>query len=76
MTLKEEIQNAELQGKAFILPRKLNEMQKTASRIADILLRGSTAVTYGYDDMRVILKMADNILTEHLQDSTPYQGQA
>lgn len=75
MTLKEEIQSAELQGRMFILPHKLNEMQKTASRIADILLRGSTAVTYGYDDMRVILKMVDNILSEHLQDSTPYQGQ-
>lgn len=76
MTLKEEIQNAELQGKTFILPHKLNEMQKMASRIADILLRGSTAVSYGYDDMRVTLKMADNILAEHLQDSTSYQGQA
>lgn len=68
MTLKEEIQNAELCGKTFILPHKLNEMQKTASKVADMLLRGSSIVTYGYEDMCVILKMTGNIIAEHLQD--------
>lgn len=68
MSLKEEIQNAELCGKTFILPHKLNEMQKTASKIADILLRGSTAVSYGYEDMKIIMKIVDSTLEEHLQD--------
>ena len=71
MSLKDEIQSAELCGKKFILPHNLNEMQKTASKIADILLRGSTAVTYGYNDMMVIMKIVESMLAEHLQDGKP-----
>lgn len=68
MSLKEEIQNAEMCGKTFILPHKLNEMQKTASKVVDLLLRGSTSVSYGYEDMKVIMKIVDSTLEEHLQD--------
>ncbi len=71
MSLKDEMQNAKLCGKTFIKPHVFNEMQKTASKIADILLRGSTAVTYGYDDMKVILKIVYGMLDEHLQDGKP-----
>jgi len=67
MTLKEEIDKAAEQGVELIPPYKLNEMSKVASKISSLLLSNATAVTFGYGDMRIILRMVEKTLEESIQ---------
>ena len=67
MTLKEEIDKAAEQGLELIPPFKLNEMSKVASKICGLLLSNSSAVTFGYGDMRIILRIVEKTLSENIQ---------
>lgn len=68
MTLKEEMEEALEAGKTFIPPYKLNEMMKVAGKIIKTLTENASSVTFGYEDMKVIMKIVDSTLEEHLQD--------
>ena len=67
MSLKEEIDRASEQGLELIAPFKLNEMSKVASKIVNLLLSNASAVTFGYTDMRIIMRIVDKTLEESVQ---------
>lgn len=69
MTLKEEMEKAAEQGVELIQPFKFNEMNKIANRILNLLLSNSSAWTYGYSDMRIILRIVSKSLDESLQEN-------
>ena len=67
MTLREEMDKAVEQGVELIPPFKLNEMSKVASKIVNLLLSNASAVTFGYSDMRIIMRIVDKTLEESIQ---------
>lgn len=67
MTLREEMSRAAEQGLELIPPYKLNEMNKIAGKIVDLLTRNASAVTFGYTDMRIIMRIVDKTLDESIQ---------
>ena len=67
MTLREEIEKAAEQGVEFITPYKLNEMSKVANKIVNLLLSNASAVTFGYSDMRIIMRIVEKTLDESIQ---------
>lgn len=67
MTLKEEMKKAQDEGKIFIPPYKMNEMMKVSSKIVKLLTENANAVTFGYNDMKIIMKIVNNSLEEHIQ---------
>lgn len=69
MTLREEIKKAQDEGKIFIPPYKLNEMTKIAGKIVKLLTDNAHPVGISYDDMRIILKIVNHTLDEHIQPS-------
>lgn len=72
MTLREEMDKATEQGLELIAPFKLNEMSKVASKIVNLLLSNASAVTFGYSDMRIIMRIVEKTLEESIQ--TPEKG--
>ena len=69
MTLREEMEKAAEQGLELIPPYKLNEMSKVASKIVNLLLSNASAVTFGYSDMRIIMRIVEKTLDENIQSS-------
>ena len=69
MTLREEMEKASEQGLELIPPYKLNEMSKVASKIVNLLLSNASAVTFGYSDMRIIMRIVEKTLDENIQSS-------
>lgn len=69
MTLREEMDKATEQGLELIAPFKLNEMSKVANKIVNLLLSNASAVTFGYSDMRIIMRIVEKTLEESVQKS-------
>lgn len=69
MRLREEITKALEEGMELIPPFKLAEMSKTANKIVQLLADKAVPVSYGYSEMKIILKMVDNILGEGVRDN-------
>lgn len=69
MTLREEMERAAQQGLELIPPYKFNEMSKIAGKIVDLLTRNASAVTFGYTDMRIIMRIVDKTLEESIQQA-------
>ena len=67
MTLREEMDKATEQGLELIAPFKLNEMSKVANKIVNLLLSNASAVTFGYSDMRIIMRIVEKTLEESVQ---------
>ena len=67
MTLREEMDKATEQGVELIAPYKLNEMSKVANKIVNLLLSNGSAVTFGYSDMRIIMRIVEKTLDESIQ---------
>lgn len=67
MTLREEMEKATEQGLELIAPFKLNEMSKVANKIVNLLLSNASAVTFGYSDMRIIMRIVEKTLDESIQ---------
>ena len=67
MTLREEMDKATEQGVELIAPFKLNEMSKVANKIVNLLLSNASAVTFGYSDMRIIMRIVEKTLDESIQ---------
>ena len=67
MTLREEMDKATEQGVELIAPYKLNEMSKVANKIVNLLLSNASAVTFGYSDMRIIMRIVEKTLDESIQ---------
>lgn len=67
MTLREEMEKAAEQGVELIAPYKLNEMSKVANKIVNLLLSNASAVTFGYSDMRIIMRIVEKTLDESIQ---------
>lgn len=67
MTLNEEMKEAEEKGYKFIPPYKLNEMMKLSGKIVKILTDYNIPVTLCYDDMKIVLKMANCALEQGIQ---------
>lgn len=67
MTLREEMDKATEQGVELIAPYKLNEMSKVANKIVNLLLSNGNAVTFGYSDMRIIMRIVEKTLDESIQ---------
>lgn len=67
MTLREEMEKAAEQGVELIAPYKLNEMSKVANKIVNLLLSNASAVTFGYSDMRIIMRIVEKTLDENIQ---------
>ena len=55
------------QGVELIAPYKLNEMSKVANKIVNLLLSNGGAVTFGYSDMRIIMRIVEKTLDESIQ---------
>lgn len=68
MTLKEEIKNAEDNNLAYIPPYKLAEMTKLSSKIVKMLTDNVSTVTFSYDDMKTIMRIVDNILSQGVHE--------
>ena len=73
MTLREEMDRAAEQGFELIAPYKFNEMSKVAGKIVDLLTRNASAVTFGYSDMRIIMRIVEKTLDESLQKNDSEQ---
>ena len=67
MTLRQEMDKATEQGVELIAPYKLNEMSKVANKIVNLLLSNGGAVTFGYSDMRIIMRIVEKTLDESIQ---------
>ena len=67
MTLREEMEKAAERGLELIAPFKLNEMSKVANKIVNLLLSNASAVTFGYSDMRIIMRIVEKTLDESIQ---------
>lgn len=63
------MEKAAEQGMELIPPYKLNEMSKVASKIVNLLLSNASAVTFGYSDMRIIMRIVEKTLDENIQSS-------
>lgn len=63
------MEKAAEQGLEMIPPYKLNEMSKVASKIVNLLLSNASAVTFGYSDMRIIMRIVEKTLDENIQSS-------
>ena len=63
------MEKAAEQGLELIPPYKLNEMSKVASKIVNLLLSNASAVTFGYSDMRIIMRIVEKTLDENIQSS-------
>ena len=63
----EEMKEAEEKGYKFIPPYKLNEMMKLSGKIVKILTDYNIPVTLCYDDMKIVLKMANCALEQGIQ---------
>ena len=62
-----EIKQAEENGFQYIPPYKLAEMMKVSGKIVKILTENTTAVTLCYDDMKVVMRIVDNVLSQGIQ---------
>ena len=67
MNMKDEIKQAEENGFQYIPPYKLAEMMKVSGKIVKILTENTTAVTLCYDDMTVVMRIVDNVLSQGIQ---------
>ena len=67
MTLREEMEKAAERGLELIAPFKLNEMSKVANKIVNLLLSNASVVTFGYSDMRIIMRIVEKTLDESIQ---------
>ena len=67
MTLKEEMKKVQEEGKIFIHPYKLNEMMKLAGKIIKLLTDNACPVGFSYDDIKIIMRIINNVLEEHIQ---------
>lgn len=74
MRLREEMTKALEERMELIPPFKLAEMSKTANKIVQLLADKAVPVSYGYSEMKIILKMVDNILGEGVRDNAKNQG--
>lgn len=68
MTLKEEIENAQEKGLAFIPPYKLAEMTRLSNRIVKLLTDNMSAVSLSYDDMKTVLRIVSGILEQGVHE--------
>lgn len=68
MKLKEEMDKAVEQGLEFIPPYKIADMAKTANKITQILADKAMPISYGYSEMRIILRMVENTLAEGIRE--------
>ena len=64
MTLREEVEKAAQEGKEIIPPYKLNAMMKLAGKIVNLLTDNMATVTLSYGDMKVIMRIVDNALSQ------------
>ncbi len=67
MNMKDEIKQAEENGFQYIPPYKLAEMMKVSGKIVKILTENTTSVALCYDDMKVVMKIVDNVLSQGIQ---------
>lgn len=68
MKLMEEINRANEEGLELIPPYKLAETAKTANKITQILADKAMPISYGYSEMRIILRMVENTLAEGIRE--------
>lgn len=69
MRLKEEIEKAAREGYELIPPYKLAEMSRVADKIVQLIANKASPIAYGYSDMKVILRMVDNIISEGIREN-------
>lgn len=67
MTMREEMLKAQADGNEYIPPFKLNEMVKLAGKVVKLLTDNCSAVTFSYSDIKIVMRMVDNVLAEHIQ---------
>ena len=67
MNMKDEIKQAEENGFQYIPPYKLAEMMKVSGKIVKILTENPPAVKLSYDDMKVVMRIVDNVLSQGIQ---------
>lgn len=67
MTLKEEMESVKETGGTYIPPYKLNEMMKLSAKVVKLLTENTTAVSMCYGDMKIVMKMVDEILSHGIR---------
>jgi hypothetical protein len=67
MTLRDEIKQAEDKGYKYIPPYKLAEMMKLSTKIVKMLTDNVSAVTLSYDDMKTVMHIVDDVLSQGIQ---------
>ncbi len=62
MTVKEESEKAVSNGYKYIPPYKLNKITELSSKIVKLLTDNITTVTLCYEDMKLVLSIAEDII--------------
>ena len=67
MTVKEEMEYAEKLGCKYIPPYKLAKMSELSNKIVKLLTDNVSAVSLCYDDMKIVLKIAESVIEKGVQ---------
>lgn len=67
MTVKEEMEYAEKLGCKYITPYKLAKMSELSNKIVKLLTDNVSAVSLCYDDMKIVLKIAESVIEKGVQ---------